>query len=401
VSTPLISIDQARARIRERIAGRLGSEKVPIDRALDRVLATAVRAAGDAPPFPSSAMDGYALPVAGGPAAFALVGESRAGAPFGAPLAPGEAVRISTGAAVPAGTASVIRQEDVTVLPDRIETQVAVDPEANIRHAGEDMLRGALVLEAGTRLGPAQLGAAVAAGAGALTVARRPRVTILCTGDELRSPGETLGPGEIHNSNAPMLSALATHCGATVEVAPTLPDDPAPTQAELREALSHSDVLIVSGGVSVGPHDHVKPALLALGVTEHFWGVALQPGKPTWFGSRGGQLVFALPGNPVSSAVTFALFVRPALDALQGAAPLAAPVPEAELAVPVRRNPGRDQAIRVRLEHGDGRPRVIPTGAQGSHLFSSLLLADALAVIPAGSGTLEAGSRVRLERAPS
>jgi molybdopterin molybdotransferase len=190
-----------------------------------------------------------------------------------------------------------------------------------------------------------------------------------------------------------MLVGLALGAGAAVTPGPRLADERGATVAALSEALDASDVVVVSGGVSVGPHDHVKPALLALGVREHFWRVALQPGKPTWFGSRADTLVFGLPGNPVSAFVTFSLFVAPALAALQGRE-LPARTGEATLESDVRRNPQREQAIRVRLIPEAQRLLARPTGQQDSHLVSSLLGADALAMIPAGSGTLAAGTPV-------
>jgi molybdopterin molybdotransferase len=250
----------------------------------------------------------------------------------------------------------------------------------------------------------------VAAGVGTLQVSRRPRVTVLCTGDELRAPGEPLGPGEIHNSNAPMLVGLATGAGAVALAVRRLPDDRRATVRGIGEALDSSDVVIISGGVSVGPHDHVKPALSELGVNEVFWSVALQPGKPTWFGYRtppsGGEparpLVFGLPGNPVSAVVTFSLFVAPALAALQGGPAPRPPHAQAVLATEVKRNPRRDQAVRVRLELGGtdiGSPALtaFPNGAQGSHILTSLLGADALAMIPMGDGAVPAGTVVALE----
>jgi molybdopterin molybdotransferase len=394
---PLISVTDARRRVLEAVTP-LGSEPVGLDDALGRVLAQDVRAAGDVPAFPSSAMDGYA--VIAGPAArrLAIVGESRAGAPWTRPVGEGQAVRISTGAAVPAGATAVIPQEHVTAQEELIETGAATADGENVRRPGEDMRAETTVLTAGTTLGPIELGAAAAAGVGSVVVARRPRVTILCTGDELRAPGEPLGPGEIHNSNAPMLTGLATRAGAVPAAAQRLPDDLAATEAGIAAALERSDVVIISGGVSVGPHDHVKPALEALGVQELFWSVSLQPGKPTWFGALpDGRLVFGLPGNPVSAVVTFSLFVAPALAALQGAPVPRPPRADAVLGADLPRNAQREQAVRVRLEPDGAAVLAFPTGAQGSHILTSLLGADALAMIPAGAGLLTAGTTVGLE----
>jgi len=395
--TTLITVAHARELVLE-ASLPLAAEPVEIEHALGRVLARDVRAAGNVPPFPSSAMDGYAVVAGDRGRRLTVAGESRAGAPSPRPLRDGEAIRISTGAAVPAGATAVIPQENVTVATGAIETALAVAPGENVREPGEDIRAGSTVLEAPTRLGGVGLGAAAAAGAGSVSVVRRPRVAVLCTGDELRAPGEPLGPGEIHNSNAPMLTGLAVGAGAQTTAAQRLPDDRVATEAGIAAALEHCDVVIISGGVSVGPHDHVKPALEALGVQEVFWSVALQPGKPTWFGHRGEALVFGLPGNPVSAVVTFSLFVAPALAAQQG---MAAPEPglgsEAVLGMPVRRNPRREQAVRVRLQRDGGRTVAFPNGAQGSHILTSLIGADALAMIPAGDGTLAAGARVCLE----
>jgi molybdopterin molybdotransferase len=398
VPTTLISVTHARELVLEQVIS-LRCEQVPIDAALGRVLAADVRAAGDVPPFPCSAMDGYA--VLAGPAGRVLtvVGESRAGAPTEREVRDGTAIRISTGAAVPNGATAVIPQEEVTLDADAIQTNAKTAAGDHIRAAGEDIAVDTTVLEAGVRLGAVELGAATAAGAGAVTVARRPRVSVLCTGDELRAPGEPLRPGEIHNSNAPMLTGLAHNAGALAGSGQRLPDDHDATEAGISEALGNSDVVIITGGVSVGPHDHVKPVLAALGVVEVFWSVALQPGKPTWFGTApNGQLVFGLPGNPVSAVVTFSLFVAPALAALQGEKRHRTLEPEAVLGVDVPRNPHREQAVRVRLTRGgDGQPVAVPNGAQGSHILTSLLGADALAMIPAGQGAAPAGSVVALQ----
>lgn len=395
----LLTIAEARRRVLE-AAAPLGTETVAIADARDRVLASDLQAAGDVPPFPCSAMDGYAVISGEANRTLMITGESRAGAPAAQPLGAGEAIRISTGGTIPTGATAVIPQENVDLANGSIVTRTATHPGDHVRDRGEDMRAGTTVLRAGSLLGAAELGAAVAAGAGALTVARRPRVQVLSTGDELRPPGEPLGPGEIHNSNGPMLVALAAHQGALTAPPGRLPDDRAATEAGLKQALETADVVIVSGGVSVGPHDHVKPALAALGVEEVFWRVALQPGKPTWFGRRDSTLVFGLPGNPVSAVVTFALFVAPALAALQNRAGDRRLDPEAVLATPVRRNPDREQAVRVRLERQNGRLIAHPNGPQGSHIVTSLLGADALAMVPAGEGELEAGAAVTLEPLP-
>jgi molybdopterin molybdotransferase len=396
---PLLPIAEARARVLAATTP-LDSESVYVGDAFGRVLAQVVLAAGDLPPFSASAMDGYA--VQAGPAGrqLAVIGESRAGSPSEVALQPDSAIRISTGAELPRGADAVIRQEDVGESDGRITTQATVGSRENVRPAGEVFHAGQAVLSAGTRLGAAELAVAVSAGARDLLVGGRPRVAVLSTGDELREPGEPLAEGEIHNSNAPMLVALAVQAGALSAGSRILPDDPTATETGLREALGAADVVVVSGGVSVGPHDHVKPALTRLGVVEDFWRVALQPGKPTWFGVRERTLVFGLPGNPVSAAVTFTLFVAPALFALQGAADPGPAEDRALLGVEVRRNPMREQAIRVRLHQDDETAVAVPNGPQDSHQITSLVGADALAMIPAGDGTLPAGTAVTLHPLP-
>lgn len=392
----LIPISAARDAILA-CARQLLSEPVPVGDALGRVLAEDVRAAGDVPRFENSAMDGFAVVAAASSGPLRIVGESRAGAPAAVPVGPGEAIRISTGAPLPAGADAVVRVEDASERDGAVTVHVPVEPGRNVRRAGEDLRAGEVVLAAGVRVGPAELGVAVGAGVGALRCARRPRVAVLCTGDELVEAGAPLGPGQIHDSNRVMLAALAAQAGAELVTAARVADDRAATEAAFADALERADVVIASGGVSVGPHDHVKPALLELGVRERFWRVALQPGKPTWFGTRGDQLVLGLPGNPVSSFVTFVLFARPALLALQGAA---APLPArgvARLATAVPRR-DREQVLRVTLEQGDdGALSAAPNGPQGSHVTRSLTGADALAFVPAGEGEAPAGATVAIE----
>jgi molybdopterin molybdotransferase len=395
VPTALPSIEAVRASVASSCA-TLPSEPVAIGDAAGRVLAADVIATADVPRFDNSAMDGFAVRSEASSGALRIVGEARAGAPAGAAPAAGEAIRISTGAPLPAGADAVVPLERTRELDGRVTLTAEAVPGQHVRRAGEDLRAGSVVLRAGTALDAGALSVAVGAGAGTLSCARRPRVAILCTGDELRPPGSPLGPGQIHNSNAVMLAALAAREGATVVSAQTVRDAREETEAALAGALEEADVVVLSGGVSVGPHDHVKAALEALGVTQRLWRVDLQPGKPTWFGVRGRLLVFGLPGNPVSSFVTFVLFARPALRALQGAEPLP-PREQALLTQDVPRR-GRTQAARVRLDAADGTLRATPTGAQGSHVTASLATADALAFVEAGDGVAAAGTPVPVER---
>lgn len=389
MTRPLLSIDEARAIVLGATAV-LPQEDVEVGEGLGRVLAQDVVAGHDVPPFASSAMDGFALVPGPAGRTLRIVGESRAGTPWTGTVSAGDALRISTGAAVPAGL-SVLQLELATDHGDEVTAGDDVAAGRNVRGSGEDLRSGAVVLQAGTQLGPAELGVAVHAGAATVPCTRRPRVAVLATGDELVPPGAALGPGQIHDSNRITLLALARREGADVVLARRVRDDPQATREAIAEALGVADLVVLSGGVSVGPHDHVKPALEALGVEERFWRVALRPGKPTWFGVRGASLVLGLPGNPVSAMVTFLLFARPALAALQGASGQT-PRRTEPLGEPIMRHGARDECLRVRRVDG----RLYATGPQGSHVLSSMALADALAVIPRGEGELPAGSQVEV-----
>ena len=388
----LLTIDAALELVLAR-AQPLDSELVAVAAASGRVLALDARAAVDLPPFDSSAMDGYAVRAADTPGELAVAGQSAAGLPAGAPLARGAAAVISTGAVVPDGADAVVPIER-TSLEESTVTVEGVVAGAHVRPRGGDAHAGDLVVEGGTRLGPPQIGALAAAGVATVTCARRPRVALLATGTELRAPGTELRPGEIYESNTVLLAAQAVTAGATADVLDSVEDDPDATREALKRALA-ADVVITSGGVSVGPHDLVRAALADLGAEEVFWRVAVRPGKPVAFSVRGRTLVFGLPGNPVSALVGFELFVRPALLALQGArepGPLYLP---ARLAAAVRQNADRDELLRARLRMDADGALVHPLGGQESHMIVRAASADALVLVPRGTGELAAGARVR------
>lgn len=394
-----LSIDEARGVVLGAVAP-LEGEDVALDRAAQRVLAEDVVAAGDVPPFANSAMDGFAVHPAPAGSVLRVTGESRAGAPCAVALGAGEAIAIATGAMVPEGATAVVPIERVEQGEGEIRLIGDVVHGANIRRPGEDVRAGQTVLHRGTRLGAAEVGVAAGAGRATLRCTRAPAVAIVVTGDELRAPGSTLSPGQIHETNGLTLAALAAATGAVVHRADPVPDRRDATHEALRAALERADVVAASGGVSVGAHDHVKGALGALGVRERFWRVALRPGKPTWFGTRedegGARSVFGLPGNPVSAMVTFMLFARPALLALQGADPTGRRV-SATLTAPVAALPDRAQAVRVRLEETFAGRTATPTGPQGSHQLRSMVGAQGLAIVPAGDTRIPAGATVSVE----
>jgi molybdopterin molybdotransferase len=404
----LITVAEARAAVLARVGDPLPAEAVALEHARGRVLAADAVASEDVPGFDNSAMDGFAVRAAdaagaqeGSPVALRVAEESRAGAPAERGLEAGEAFRISTGGALPGGADAVVRLEEATERDGRIEFEVAVAPGRDIRRAGEDIRAGDAVLTPGARLGAAELGVLASLGIARPHCARRPRLALVCTGDELLAADEPMRPGGVRNSNAHTIPALAAAAGAEVVSVERCPDEPEATRQAIDRSLD-ADVAVVCGGVSVGAHDHVKSALADLGAEEAFWGVALRPGRPTWFGTRagppagGGSLAFGLPGNPVSAFVTFVLFVRPALRALEGTSD-EADTASATLASAVRRLPKRDQAVRCRLELADEGWIATPTGPQGSHVLTSMLGADALALVEAGPGAAPAGERVRVQ----
>ena len=389
----LLTVEEALARVLGRVLP-LPAESVPLDGAAARVLAEDARAVIDLPRFPSSAMDGFALRSADTPGTLPVVGRIAAGRPAERALAPGEAMAIATGGVVPDGADAVVPIERVDERDDAVVVPEHAPVGINVRPCGGDVEQGAVALSAGTVLSPARLAALAAAGIATPSCAQRPRVSVVATGTELRRPGEQLGEGEIYESNGLMLAAVLAEAGAVVERQESVADDEDAHRAALETGLE-ADVLVTSGGVSVGPHDLVRSTLAELGVEEVFWGVAMRPGKPISFGTRGDTLVFGLPGNPVSSLVGSLLFVVPALRALQG---VADPVPRfrtGTLGTTVPRRSSRDDFQRARSEWTGESIVLWPVTGQESHMIVRAAGADALVHIPRGEGELVAGAPVR------
>lgn len=389
----LLTLEEAQELVLERVRP-LGTEPVPIGEAVRRIAAKDVRARVDLPPFASSAMDGFAVRSADLPGTLRIVGESAAGRPYEGRLEPGCAVAISTGAVVPENLDAVVPVEVVVQSANTVEISQTARTGAHIRPRGGDVASGEVVLPAGATLTAARLAAVAAAGVASIECGRRPRVAILATGSELVAPGVPLRAGQIYETNGLMLAAALSAAGAEIVTEPTAADD----DAVLREALETGlggDVLVTSGGVSVGEHDLVRAVERELGVEEVFWRVAIKPGKPVSFGVRGDTLVFGLPGNPVSALVGSELFVKPALRALQGAAE---PLPRFEtgsLTIGLRRNEERDEFVRARVRTDASEVVLEPIVGQESHMIVRSSAADALVHVPRGNGELAAGTTAR------
>jgi molybdopterin molybdotransferase len=388
----LLTLEEAQARVLARVRP-LAAETVLLCEAAGRVTAEAAQAVVDLPPFASSAMDGYAVRAADLPGALPVVGQIAAGRPSPRALAPGEAMAISTGGVVPDGADAVIPIEDVVQYDNTIEVDETLAAGKHVRPRGGDVLAGTVVVGAGVRLGAAQLGALAAAGVAAVACARRPRVVVLATGTELARPGDALGPGQVYEANGVMLAAALAAVGADIETLPVVADDESAHREALERGLA-ADVLVTSGGVSVGEHDLVRRIEAELGVEEVFWRVAIKPGKPVSFGVRGETLVFGLPGNPVSSLVGCELFAKPALRALQGLRDSLPRFEPGRLASPLRRNDARDELVRARSRLDQDGVVLEPLSGQESHMIVRSAAADALVHVPRGSGELEAGAPV-------
>lgn len=395
----LVPVAVALARALALVAPPTGSETVPLGRAAGRVTAAPVRAAAPMPPFDNAAMDGYGLDPAGlagpGPWVLPVVGRALAGdAPAACP--PGGALRILTGAAIPPGVTAVVPQEEVRRDGDRIRLATRPVPAAHIRRAGCDLAAGAEILPAGRPIGPRE--AAALAGAGRATVAVRPRlrVAILSTGSELVEPGAALGSGQIWNANRALLAAALAAPWVDLTDLGALPDDPARLAAALAEAAGSADLLVTTGGVSVGDADHIPDLVRAAGGTIHAMKLAMKPGKPLGLGRLGRAVWLGLPGNPVAAFVGWTVLGAPLARAMAGLARIAPPEIAARLAAPVAHRPGRCEYRPARRLAPDaqGCERVECLDGPGSHRIAQLAEADGLAVIPAEAGGLPAGARV-------
>jgi molybdopterin molybdotransferase len=394
-----VSIEEARNAVLQQ-AHVLEPEEVFLDDALGRALAVDAMAPNDVPPFAASAMDGYAIRASDtidGSARLTLIGEAKAGTGAGVTVEPGTAVRISTGAPIPDGADAVVPQELTEIDDGAIVIGSPIRLAHHVRPAGEDIRAGALIVHAGSLLGPAELGVLASLNIPRPTVVRRPRVAIVGTGDELTDPGKPLRPGAIRDSNGPALGGAVHRAGGELVARMRANDDLDATVAVLSAALRDVDMLITTGGVSVGPHDHVRPALARLGFREVFAGVDLKPGRPTTFAvDEQGTLVFALPGNPVSALMAFRLFVVPAMDAMLGRDREVHPT----MAIAAEDLPGaigRTAVVRCRTELHDDGWHVYPTKSQDSHILTSMLGVDALALVPGDRERIAAGEPVEIE----
>jgi molybdopterin molybdotransferase len=385
----------------------LAAEPVAVAEALGRVSAQHIQAAADVPGFRSAAMDGYAIRAQDTigasrerPAVLPVVGESRAGRPAATAMAAGHAMAISTGAEIPAGADAVVRFErTLAARAGSVAVGQEIPPGADLRGSASEIATGTLLMRRGARLSATGIGALAALGHETADCARRPRVSVVATGDELVSCGAELGPGQLYDSNSHVLAALVLAAGATVARRETAADDPDALRGLLGVAGSDSDVLVLSGGVSRGVHDHVRPSLDALGARPGFWGMNVRPGAPTWFGVLGNTLVFALPGNPVAAITTFALLVTPALAALQG---LSQPEPlHARLDGGYEKSSRRAHALPCTLRVAPDGLHAVPTRERGARGLGALQEADCVVLIPATAERLEPGAEVWVARLPT
>jgi molybdopterin molybdotransferase len=396
-------VDRARALIRQFLAPVDATERVHIRQALDRVLAEDLTSPVDVPGHDNSAMDGWAVRFAdlhaGGETELTRVGESFAGKPFQGSLGPRETVRIFTGGVMPANADTVVMQERASERDGRVRIVAGAVARAgqNRRFAGEDVKRGQAVLRRGQPIRPAELGMIASLGINEVSVYRRLRVAFFSTGDELRSIGTTLAPGEIYDSNRYTLYGMLAHLGCEALDMGVVPDVPAALEQAFATAAANADVVITSGGVSVGEADYVKELLDKLGEVL-FWKIAMKPGRPLAYGRIGSAHFFGLPGNPVAVMVTFYQFVSDALLVLSGRTEVApAPTFKATLAAPIKKMAGRTEFQRGILARGANGWEVRPTGDQGSGILSSMSQANCFIVLPTDTANVGAGETVEVQ----
>lgn len=385
------SVEEAAKTVSERIA-RLPVERIALSDARGRILAENLVATRFLPSFDNSAMDGYAVRSAELPGTFPVVGQVAAGQVLSDPIPERVAIRILTGAPMPASLDTVVIQEDAKVEGANV-TLPAAPVGDNVRKAGEDIAAGDMAIRAGDCLRAGELGLLAALGITQVPVTRAPRVALIATGDELVSVDETPGPSQIVDSSGYMLSALITGCGGVPHYIGIAKDDPITMAALIASAMDH-DVVITTGGVSVGDRDHVRAALKSAGVELELWKVAMKPGKPFSFGMNGRVPVFGLPGNPVSSFVAFELFVRPALLAMQGATVTQRPRAPVSLVRGYRKQAGRAHYIRARVVRNGGHLVAHPHPKQGSAILSSLVGCNALVELPAEATEIQPNTAV-------
>jgi len=376
---------------------RLPVEEVQLGEALGLALARDLRATTDSPPFDNSAVDGFAIRSADAEVGrvFPVVDEAPAGRPAEKSVGEGEAIKIFTGGVIPDGADAVVMVENTSGWGESFELKKVPSPGSNIRDAGEDTRKGDVILREGTEIGAPEIALAATQGYGALPVYRRPKVVVLSTGTELVEPGTRgLAPGEIFDSNSYAIVAAAREAGAEARRLYAASDEADALRAAIEEALATADVVVTSGGVSVGEKDLVKSTMLDLGVEQVFWGVKFKPGKPLFYGKRGETRLFGLPGNPVSAMVCFDLFVRPALMAMMGREDRRRPRIEVFFERDIVNKFGRLHAMRVSLARTERGWLAESVGAQGSGLVSSLTKADALALIGPAAEGIPAGEPV-------
>jgi molybdenum cofactor synthesis domain-containing protein len=389
---PMVDIDQAISTVLDHTS-TLSTETVALEAALGRVLAETPVARDDMPPFIASAVDGYALVAGDGIHPRRVFAEVIAGSANGKPLEPGTAVRIMTGAPVPTGADAVVMVENVTERDGMMLVEATPQAGDNIHPRGQDVQRDQEILSPGVTLGPAEIGLLATVGHTAIRVFRRPLVAVLTTGDELVEPHEALRPGAIRDSNRYTLIASVREAGGEALSLGSVRDDEDEQEARIREGLQVADVVLTSGGVSVGSRDLIKPILQRLG-TIHFGRVAFKPGKPTTFATVDDKVVFGLPGFPVSSLVSFEIFTRPALRKMQGFSRIQRPRVQVELEHDVNRSPDRPEYQRAAVRWSDGRLVARLTGIQRSSRLLSLVGANALLRIDPGTANIPRGSRV-------